>query len=88
MFKLWATLIVFYSKRDQLFNLEPFFADRSHCKKHITSVHEGMKPFECNVCGAIFVINANLKVHNASVHGEKKPFQCTICAFLFQKLNI
>ena len=48
-------------------------------------VHERQKPFECKICGASFVNNANLEVHEILVYGEKKPFERTICDFFFFK---
>ena len=50
-------------------------------KVHIASVHEGNKPFQCNICDASFVEKRGLNRHVASVHEKKKPFQCSICNY-------
>ena len=47
--------------------------------RHIASIHEGKKPFQCNICDATFVGKGGLNRHVASVHEKKKPFQCSIC---------
>ena len=79
----------FCSKNVQLFDHLRFRA--LHCIvlqiKTISKsrVHERQKPFECKICGASFVNNANLEVHEVLVHEEKKPFECTICDFFFKK---
>ena len=54
-------------------------------KIHIDSVHEGKKPFKCNICKAIFAGKRDWNKHVASVHEEKRPFKCTICDANFAK---
>ena len=46
---------------------------------HIVSVHEGKKPFKCDMCDA----NLKQQGHIASVHENKKPFRCEICSISF-----
>ena len=44
---------------------------KGHLKKHIESVHEGIKPankFKCNICDYETVQNSKLKKHINSVH--------------------
>jgi uncharacterized Zn-finger protein len=50
-------------------------------KKPATSVHEGAKPFKCNLCDYETGLNYNLKKHTEIVHEGLKPFKCRICDF-------
>ena len=49
--------------------------------KHKISVHEGMKPFECNICDTRFYQKNNLADHISMVHEENRPNKCEICDF-------
>ena len=42
--------------------------------RHIVVVHEGKKPFKCDVCDAKFSQKPHLNGHNAAVYEGKKPF--------------
>ena len=46
---------------------------------HVSSVHEGKKPFKCNICDASYSGRTVLKLHIAAVHERKKPFKCDTC---------
>ena len=35
------------------------FANQQNLKKHVGTVHEGMKPFKCSVCDVKFAKNYN-----------------------------
>ena len=59
--------------------IEPGTAVKSNLNKHIASVHDGKKPFKCNICEASFPQKQNLNIHIASVHEGKKPFKCNSC---------
>lgn len=50
---------------------------------HTTSVHDGMKKFECKICKAKFSQKGHLNVHITSIHEHKKPVMCTICSAKF-----
>ena len=52
----------------------------------IETVHEGKKPFKCNICDAGFVSEADLNRLNASVH-EGRKVQCDFCVSSFTKEN-
>jgi KRAB domain-containing zinc finger protein len=54
-------------------------------KRHVLSVHEGKKPFKCNICDATFAKNSNMKNHFSAVHEGKKPFKCIICDATFSE---
>ena len=41
-------------------------------KRHISSVHEGLKPILCALCGARFSTKKTMKNHIESIHGEGK----------------
>ena len=53
---------------------------------HITSVHEGKKPFNCDICDVDFSGKPNLDAHIAKVHEGKKCFKCEICTNEFNSL--
>ena len=50
------------------------------------SVHEGKKPFKCDICDANFTQKPNLKQHIESDNEGKKPFKCDMCdtSFVFK----
>ena len=60
-----------------------YAALKGNLDKHMKSIHEGKKPFECNVCYTAFSQKGDLKRHIESVHGGKKPFKCNICDTAF-----
>ena len=49
--------------------------------RHISLVHEGKKPFKCEVCDYSCSQRSTMNVHVASVHERKKPFKCNICDY-------
>ena len=62
------------------------FRKHATLQKHITAVHEGGRPFVCElldhngtICGAGFNTEGQKKSHAGRVHGTK-TFLCTICA--------
>ena len=58
-------------------------------KKHIASVHEGLRPFKCSKCDSCFKDGSNLKRHFMSAHEGKKPHLCPICGVGFaQNTNL
>ena len=49
-----------------------FVTKKNSLKKHVASVHEGIKPFKCKFCDY-----TNLKSNmNRHIHEENKAFQC------------
>ena len=46
---------------------------------HIASVHEGKKPFKCNICDASFTQKGEIIGHFATVHEGKKALKGNIC---------
>ena len=53
--------------------------------KHVRAVHEGKKPFMCEVCGSKFSEKGDLSSHIAIVHEKKLSFTCDICKRGFAK---
>ena len=56
-------------------------AKSDHLKKHIKLVHEGIKPFKCNMCEYKAGQKGTLKRHTESVHEGIKPFKCSMCEY-------
>ena len=51
-------------------------------KQHTKSVHDGKKPFKCDVS---FGNKPYLKMHIASVHEGIRTFKCEICSVSFSQ---
>ena len=58
---------------------EARFTRRDHLNRHISSVHEGKKPYECDKCDRKFSQLGDMKKHISVVHEGIKPFTCEIC---------
>ncbi|CAI4054213.1 hypothetical protein SKDZ_16G4390 [Saccharomyces kudriavzevii ZP591] len=68
--------------------LKTFFCDYDGCDKaftrpsilteHQLSVHQGLRPFQCDKCPKSFVKKSHLERHLYS-HSDTKPFQCSYC---------
>ena len=43
--------------------------------EHIASVHEGKKPFHCEMCDVQFELELELNEHIALVHEERNHFK-------------
>lgn len=56
-----------------------------HLARHVRTVHEGLKPFACDLCQTTFGIKYDLDVHVCIVHEGLSPFQCDICCATFGK---
>ena len=50
-------------------------------KTHVAHVHEGKKPFKCDLCDYSCSQKDTMKRHVVLVHEEKKPFKCDICDY-------
>ena len=54
-----------------------------YLKRHISGVHDKIKPHQCATCGASFTENGKLERHISSVHEKIKPYQCSFCVAKF-----
>ena len=63
------------------------FTKSSHMKRHITSVHEGTKPYPCSLCETRFAQNGDLQRHMKEVHEKIKRHKCPHCEATFAKTN-
>ena len=57
--------------------------EKSKLKRHINTIHLGLKTFRCEICGMSFGHSFNLKSHVKIVHEKIKPFECQICSHKF-----
>ena len=48
---------------------------------NFTPVHEGKKPFKCDICDYCSSRKSHMNRHIESVHEGKKPFKCEICDY-------
>ena len=48
---------------------------------HVASVHEGMKPFRCDICDFSSSHFSSMNRNVESVHEGKKPLKCNICDY-------
>ena len=49
--------------------------------RHVASLHEGKKPFNCELCDYSSSVKSSMNKHIASVHEGKKPFKCEYCDY-------
>lgn len=59
------------------------FAQSADLRKHLRTVHEGLRPFRCDLCDKSFGEKGNLRKHRRSVHFNERPFACTTCSAAF-----
>jgi len=55
------------------------FAEKYSFERHIKSVHNREKPYECTQCLKKFSDKSNMKKHTESVHNGEKPYECSQC---------
>ena len=48
------------------------FVSKKDLRGHISSVHEGLKPFDCTFCKKSFSRKTNMAQHIKNVHDKKK----------------
>ncbi|XP_023288634.1 zinc finger protein 271-like [Orussus abietinus] len=59
------------------------FRDNVRLKEHHQSIHEGIKPHQCDICGRTFHRLSNMRVHRAKHFGHK----CDHCEEVFERLR-
>ena len=57
------------------------YASSQGLRRHISSVHEGLKPLSCQSCDSTFANKRNLKRHIFAVHEGQKPLKCQSCEY-------
>jgi uncharacterized Zn-finger protein len=57
-------------------------------RKHVESVHEGKKPFQCNICVASFSQKGHMNRHFESVMNRRSLFNATSVMQAFLKKEI
>ena len=60
-------------------------SDHEEKKKLIASVHEGKKPFKCEICDFRCNQKAKMTQHVLSVHQKKRLFKCNFCDYMFSR---
>ena len=66
-----------------------------HRNRHIATVHQGERNFQCHLCGYNFTDKGNMKKHILTVHegkkliikksGPKKSHKCSLCDRIFSE---
>ena len=78
----------YFMKRGNIFSAN--FATRNNesergLKTHISTVHEGNKPLQCELCEFKTSNIGVLNQHKSEVHEGKKAHQCDICKYKFAR---
>ena len=54
------------------------FTEKGKLNKHVDSIHEGKKPFQCDICQKSFTQKASMTTHILTIHEGEKPHHCEI----------
>ena len=68
-----------WKKHSKVLYVAARFASKVKVKLRTSSVHDGVKKYQCTKCEACFKQKPNLKRHFTLHHEGKKPFVCNIC---------
>lgn len=49
---------------------------KTNLLRHVRAAHEGVQPYACDICQAVFGLKHNVDVHVRTVHEGLSPFQC------------
>ena len=57
--------------------------NQDHLEKHIMVVHEGVKPYLCDICGYGTNLRVKMELHMATKHNEDKvlSYVCDVCDY-------
>merc|ERR1712176_375694 len=55
---------------------------KRNCERH-QRVHDKLKPYACQQCGARFTLPHSVKAHVKSVHLKQKNWHCSYCSKSF-----
>ena len=58
------------------------FSQKSNLNVHITTVHKGKKPLNCDISGLTVTSKSEWNKHITAVHEGKKPFKCESCDYI------
>ena len=72
-------------KKSYKFDICDTFFHKGDLAIHILPVHEGKKPFKCNICDHKIAKKFDLTKHINEVHEEEKQHLCTICNVSFSR---
>ena len=61
-----------------------FLGTQKTLRRHIKSIHEGIKPYQCSMCDAKYAVKSYLNEHMISVHESKRPYECAFCESKFK----
>ena len=68
-----------FAKDDNFCQIGPEkFDKKCNLTRHIRTVHENKKPFQCSIRQKAFATKHNLKNHIITVHEKDKPFHCEL----------
>ena len=65
----------------------PFCSEKSDMNRHVSSVHEGKKPFKCDFCDYSCSRKGDMNRHVSTVYESKKSFKCGICDYTCSQLG-
>ena len=60
----------------------------SYLKTHIESMHEKLKPYQCQICHHLYRYKSTLRIHIETVHEKLKRFKCDPCQGSFRYRNV
>ena len=64
--------------------LSNHYLQKGALKKHIECVHEGSKPYFCDLCGSAYTNGQALVHHKVKIH-KLLTYKCSLCPEIFPK---